>query len=315
MNQGVVIKSTGKWYSVRTDEGKIIECRIKGKFRLKGIQLTNPLAVGDQVSFDIEDRQETAIINHIHPRKNYIVRQSPRKKHYLHLLAANVDLAMVIVTFKFPDLKIGFIDRFLLMTAPHEIPSIIVINKADLYDDEDLGYVGGLKAIYEEIGYKVMLVSAITGEGIEALREELKDKRTFMSGHSGVGKSTLTQALQPGLELRTQELSDYSGKGQHTTTFAEMFDLKFGGELIDTPGIKELAFNNMDPMDIAHNFLEFFAKSKDCKFADCKHINEPHCAVKEALETGEISVLRYTNYLKLIEESEEQNYWERKTDW
>ncbi|MEO1437806.1 MAG: ribosome small subunit-dependent GTPase A [Bacteroidota bacterium] len=315
MNQGVVIKSTGKWYSVRAENGDVVECRIKGKFRLKGLKLTNPIAVGDQVEFELEPHGDTAMITQILPRKNYIARQSPRKKHFMHLLAANVDKAIVIVTIRFPDLKPGFIDRFLLMTAPHNIPSIIVINKADLYDEDDLELVGGLQAIYHPIGYKVMLVSALSGEGIEELRAELKGHRTFLSGHSGVGKSTLTQALQPGLELRTQELSDYSGKGQHTTTFAELFDLGFGGELIDTPGIKELAFNNMDPMDIAHNFLEFFEKSKECKFADCKHINEPHCAVKAALETGELSMLRYHNYLKLIEESEEQNYWERKTDW
>ncbi|MEM7103451.1 MAG: ribosome small subunit-dependent GTPase A [Bacteroidota bacterium] len=315
MEKGTVIKSTGSWYSVQTETGKIIDCRILGKFRLEGLKLTNPIAVGDVVMIQLEEQQETAIIKEILPRKNYILRQSPRKKHYMHLLAANVDQAAVIVTIRFPDLKPGFIDRFLLMTTPHDIPSSIIINKADIYDEEDLELCEIMKEVYESIGYPVFVVSALKDQGLEELRAYLKDKITFITGHSGVGKSTLANALQPGLELRTTELSDYSGKGQHTTTFAEMLPLDIGGSIIDTPGIKELAFINMDPIDIAHNFVELFEASKECRFHDCLHINEPHCAVKKGLEEGLISELRYSNYLKLVEEAKEQNYWERKTDW
>ncbi len=314
MKEGIVIKSTGKWYIVKTEAGKRYNCRVVGKFRLKEFKLTNPIAVGDVVIFDEED-EETGNISDVKPRKNYILRQSPRKKHYMHMLACNLDLAVIIVTIREPDLKIGFIDRFLLTTAPHDIPTAIVVNKADIYDEEDLELFGGLKAIYERIGYTVLLTSAENKSGIDEFKALLKDKTTLVCGHSGVGKTTLVNCLQDGLGLKTQMLSDYTGKGQHTTTFAEMFDLKFGGSIIDAPGIKELAFNNLDPLDIAHNFLEFFEASKDCKFQNCMHINEPKCAVKDAIEEGRISDLRYQNYLKLMAETKEQNYWERKTDW
>lgn len=314
MKEGIVIKSTGKWYSVKTDEGQHYNCRVVGKFRLKDIKLTNPIAVGDRVVFEAED-EETGNITDVMPRTNYILRQSPRKKHYMHMLACNVDLAVIIVTIREPDLKIGFIDRFLLTTAPQDIPSAIVVNKADIYDEEDLELFGGLKAIYGKIGYDVLLTSAENKTGIEELKALLKGKTTLICGHSGVGKTSLVNCIQDGLGLKTQELSDYTGKGQHTTTFAEMFELKFGGGIIDAPGIKELAFNNLEPLDIAHNFLEFFEASSDCKFQNCLHINEPKCAVKNAIEEGRISSLRYQNYLKLMEETKEQNYWERKTDW
>jgi ribosome biogenesis GTPase len=201
------------------------------------------------------------------------------------------------------------------MTTPHAIPTRIVVNKADLYDDEDLEIIGGLGVIYQNIGYPVHLASAVSHDGIDELKAVLKDKTTLVSGHSGVGKSTLINAIQKGLQLRTQEISDYSGKGQHTTTFAEMFPLDFGGYIIDTPGIKELSFNNMEPIDIAHNFVEFFEASRDCKVHDCLHLNEPSCAVKTGIEEGTISSLRYENYLRIMADIKEQNYWERKTDW
>lgn len=314
MLKGTVTKSTGSWYQVKTDDGRTHRSRIIGKFRLEGKKITNPVAVGDRVELELEDiEEETALIKAILPRDNYVVRQSPRKKHEMHLLASNVDQAIVIMTIKQPKLKIGFIDRFLLMTEPYEIPTIIVFNKADIYDDEDdLPIFGGLQAMYNDIGYEVLLVSAITGEGIEELKALLKDKTTLIAGQSGVGKSTLVNNLQPQLALRTQDLSDYTGKGQHTTTFAEMFALEGGGNIIDTPGIKTLGFNYLEPVDVAHNFREFFEASSDCKFGgNCLHRNEPACAVKEAIETGEISELRYINYLALLEEIEEQNYWER----
>ncbi len=291
-------------------DGQVIDCRIVGKFRLNGVPLTNPIAVGDQVKV-LPESEGQGLIKEILPRTNYVVRQSPRQKHNLHLLASNVDQAVVIVTIVNPNLKQGFIDRFLLMTEPYNIPTIVVFNKFDLYDEEDLEIFEGLKIIYGEIGYDIRLVSAVSGEGIEALRELLKDKTTLFSGQSGVGKSTLINAIQPKLELRTAELSDYSGKGQHTTTFAEMFPLDFGGYIIDTPGIKTLAFNNLSPLDVAHNFREFFEKSDECKFGgQCLHRTEPKCAVKAAIEAGEISELRYMNYLAILDDIENQNYWE-----
>jgi ribosome biogenesis GTPase len=222
-----------------------------------------------------------------------------------------VDQAVVIVTIIGPNLKPGFIDRFLLMTEPYNIPTCIVVNKADLYDEDTREIFGGLKIIYGEIGYEVLLVSAHDGEGLAALKDIFHDKTTLIGGQSGVGKSTLINAIQPQLDLRTGSVSDYSGKGQHTTTFAEMFELDFGGRIIDTPGIKLLAFNNLEPLDVAHNFREFFVKSPGCKFGSrCLHRNEPKCAVKDAVEAGEISEMRYSNYLNILDEIENQNYWE-----
>ncbi len=316
MKKGTVIKSTGSWYQVLLENGEVIDSRIVGKFRLDGKRLTNPVAVGDDVEVLIDEKDATATITNILPRRNYVIRQSPRRKHDLHLLASNVDQAMVIVTIIQPNLKQGFIDRFLLMTEPYEIPALLVFNKADLYEEEELAIYQYLEEIYEHIGYKVFLVSAADGSGVEELRAALKDKITLVAGQSGVGKSTLANAIQPSLELRTQELSDYSGKGQHTTTFAEMHPLDFGGSIIDTPGIKSLSFNHLEPMDVAHNFREFFKYSEDCKFGgNCLHRNEPGCAVKKAVEAEELSELRYINYLTLLEEIEEQNYWERHSEY
>ncbi len=311
MRKGTVIKSTGSWYNVRMENGEVLECRITGKFRLGKLKLTNPIAVGDEVNV-VTDDEGKGMIKKILPRKNYVVRQSPRQKQNLHLLASNVDQAVVIVTVVSPNLKQGFIDRFLLMTEPYNIPTFIVFNKSDVYSEEDLEIFGALKYIYEEIGYQVLLVSAIEKEGIGAFKDILKDKITLIGGQSGVGKSTLVNAAQPHLELRTTEISDHTGKGQHTTTFAEMFPLSFGGHIIDTPGIKTLSFSNLEPADVAHNFREFFATSPGCRFGgQCLHRTEPLCAVKEAVEEGRISELRYQNYLAILEEIEDQNYWER----
>ena len=308
--KGTVVKSTGSWYQVHLENEEQLQSRIIGKFRLNGLKLTNPVAVGDEVQVE-KGSDGTGLIKKILPRRNYMVRQSPRKKHHLHLLASNIDQAILVMTITQPKLKQGFIDRFLLMTEPHDIPVTIVFNKSDVYDEGHVAVYEYLQEIYEEIGYQTMLVSAQESHGLEELKSYLKDKVTLMSGQSGVGKSTLLNSLQPSLELRTTELSDYSGKGQHTTTFAEMHPLDFGGFIIDTPGIKTLAFNNLEPMDVAHNFREFFKYSVDCKFADCTHRNEPHCAVKEAIEAGIISELRYHNYIQILEEIEEQNSWER----
>lgn len=310
---GTVIRSTGSWYMVREDSGQVWECRIIGKFRLDDMILTNPVAVGDEVSFMPESGEMgKALIRLIHPRRNYIARQSPRQKHHLHLLASNIDQAVVIVTVVEPHLKPGFIDRFLLMTEPQDIPAIIIFNKSDLYGAEEMASYEQMHAVYTGLGYRVLLTGALEKKGLDTLRDILKDQTTLIMGQSGVGKSTLVNAVQPRLQLKTSEISDYSGKGQHTTTFAEMFELDFGGRIIDTPGIKTLSFNNLEPMQVAHNFREFFKLSPGCKFGSaCTHRNEPQCAVLQALETGDISEWRYLNYVNILEEVEEQNYWER----
>ena len=312
MQKGIIVRSTGSWYQVRLENGEQLRCRIVGKIRLKGIKTTNPVAVGDEVEIEIEGGEEgTGIIKNILPRRNQVIRQSPRKKHQLHLIAANVDQAVVMVTMAQPKLKQGFIDRFLLMTEPYNIPTTIIFNKADVYEEDDMLLYDYLKDVYQKIGYNVLLVSALDKTGVEEFRALLKDKTSLIGGQSGVGKSTLVNALQPSLDLKTMEISDYSGKGQHTTTFAEMHDLEFGGYIIDSPGIKTLSFNNLEPLDVAHNFREIFELSKNCKFSNCMHLNEPKCAVKDAVESEEISDLRYNNYMLILAEVEGQNYWER----
>jgi len=282
-----------------------------GRFKLDGQNLTNPVAVGDKVNVSVDAVHDDAMITDIGPRKNYVVRQSPRQKHELHLIASNVDQAFIIATLVQPRLKQGFIDRCLMMTEPHDIPACIVFNKSDVYGEDELALYEGLSDIYTEIGYQTLLTSAISGAGLDDMRALLKDKVTLFCGQSGVGKSTLVNAIQPQFDLKVTELSDYTGKGQHTTTFAEMYTLDFGGYIIDMPGIKTLSFNNLEPMDVAHNFREFFALSPSCRYPNCIHRTEPDCAVKDALEKGQVSELRYMNYLKIIEEIEEQNYWER----
>jgi ribosome biogenesis GTPase len=311
--KGVVLKSTGSWYAVQKEDLSVIECRITGKFRLDGLPTTNPIAVGDRVLLVPDNEAGKGIIKEILPRHNYVVRQSPRNKHEVHLLASNVDQAVVVVTMVQPKLKQGFLDRFLLMTEPYNIATLIVFNKADLYEETDLNHFRSLKKIYGYIGYECLLLSAETGFGLDILSEKLTGKITLIGGQSGVGKSSLLNQLDPEHRRKTGIISDYSGKGQHTTTFAEMFPYSLGGSIIDTPGIKTLSFNYLSPEEVAHNFREFFELSKKCRFGgSCLHRNEPECAVKEGLRKKEVSELRYQNYLQILMEIEEQNYWERQ---
>ena len=312
---GVVIKSTGSWYRVRFPDHSEWMCRITGKHRLMGFQLTNPVAVGDWVDVVPESEENTGLIKKILPRKNYVVRQSPRQKHQLHFLASNIDQALVVTTIVQPNLKQGFIDRFLVMTEPYDIPTSIIFNKSDLYGKEEMELFNECKELYEKLGYSVLLTSALENSSIEELKSSLKDKVSLIAGQSGVGKSSLINRLDPNLVLTTDFISDYSGKGQHTTTFAEMHALTFGGYIIDTPGIKTLSFNHLEPQDITHNFREIFKTGHNCRFSNCTHRNEPGCAVKAAVESGEIHEWRYYNYLQIMEEIEDQNYWERHKDY
>ena len=316
MRYATVTRSTGSWYDVELDGGERWACRAKGRFRIAGLRTTNPIAVGDRVGVlgDDDGDENTGSIVKLEPRRNYVLRQSPRKKHELHILAANIDLAILVMTVVEPMLKQGLIDRFLLSTEPYDIPTALVFNKADLYDEGALEVYAALEHLYTEIGYQVMLVSATEGYGMDGLRELLRDKVTMVSGQSGVGKSSLLNGVEPGLGARVGEISDYSGKGQHTTTFAEMHALSFGGKLIDTPGIKNFSFNHLQERDVADNFREFFALSQNCRFNNCLHRDEPGCAVKAAVEAEEVSELRYVNYLTILQEVEDQNYWEIHTD-
>lgn len=309
---GLIMRSTGSWYEVLLqNENRIVSCRIVGKLKLEKDTITNPVAVGDHVEVEFEHDGQ-GIIKNILPRKNFIARQSPKSRLQIHLIACNIDQAMLITSMREPDLKPGFIDRFLLTTEPQNIPVIIVFNKWDIYTEKDKSEFEELKKIYEKIGHQVLAASSVDKYGIDVLKEKLNHKTTLISGQSGVGKSSLINQLSPGLKLKTSNLSGYSGKGIHTTTFAEMFRLDFDGFIIDTPGIKSLSFNNLSVMDVAHNFREFFEISDKCKFGSkCTHRNEPDCAVKAAIEQGDISEVRYKNYLNVVEEIEAMNYWER----
>lgn len=302
--QGLVIKSTGSWYQVHAEDGEIYDCRIKGKFRIKGIQTTNPLAVGDQVDFELEPNSGNGVIDKLHERKNYIIRKSINLSKQAQIIAANMDQAFLVVTLASPRTSMGFIDRFLATAEAYGIPAVLIFNKLDLFNDAGLEILEDYKAIYENIGYPCYTVSALEGTNIHIIEDLLKDKTTLFSGHSGVGKSSLINALMPDLDIKTGEVSEASDKGQHTTTFAEMHELPFGGYLIDTPGIRELGIFDIRPEELGHYFVEMRALLNQCKFHNCRHVNEPGCAVIKAVEEGQIELSRYESYLSIYHGNE-----------
>jgi ribosome biogenesis GTPase len=306
---GTVYKSTGSWYFVKSESGLFCRCRIKGKFRLKGIKSTNPIAVGDEVEFDIETKgdEEVGVIKLIHERRNYIVRKSVNLSKQTQIIASNIDLAFLLITINNPPTLSTFIDRFLVTAQAYSIEVILVFNKIDTYNLEQQSEISYLKDIYEPIGYTCVEVSAKENTNVEVVKNLMKHKTSMFSGHSGVGKTTLLNAIEPGLNLKTKQISDQHQQGQHTTTFAEMFDLSFDAKIIDTPGIKGFGVVAIEKEELGDYFTEFFALKSGCKFHNCIHVNEPQCAVKDALEDEKISWSRYKSYLQILE-GEEENY-------
>ena len=304
---GIVYKSTGSWYTVKTKESQFLECRIKGKFRIKGIKSTNPIAVGDWVDYELDTSADVTIgvINAIHDRKNYIVRKSVNLSKQTHIIASNIDVVFLLITINNPVTTTSFIDRFLVTAEAYGIKAVLVFNKIDTYDEATLDEQLYLQYIYSNIGYTCLRVSAKEGKGLDDLKDLMKGKVSMFSGHSGVGKSTLVNALEPSLNLKTKEISDSHLQGQHTTTFAEMFDLSFDARIIDTPGIRGFGVVDMEKQEVGDYFPEFFALKQECKFNNCLHKEEPHCAVKEALDNDEIAWSRYKSYIQILEGDEE----------
>ncbi len=304
---GTVYKSTGSWYIVHNEQGAVYHCRIKGKFRIEGIKSTNPVAVGDIVDFDLDtDSDEvTGIISNIHDRQNYIIRKSVNLSKQTHIIAANIDQVFLLITLKNPQTFTTFIDRFLVTAEAYEVSPILLFNKVDTYNEEELLEIKYLAAIYREIGYTCIGISAKNGKNVEKVKDMMKGKTSMFAGHSGVGKSTLINRLDPSLSLKTSEISQQHKQGQHTTTFAEMFDLNFNARIIDTPGIKGFGVVDMDKDEIGDYFPEFFNLKSECKFNNCLHIEEPKCAVKAALDEGILAWSRYKSYLQILEGDEE----------
>ncbi len=311
---GLVIRNTGYSYTVKSDAGDVFDCKVKGNFRIRGIRTTNPVAIGDRVTFtpqevdgDIEQAKQ-GLITELDDRKNYIIRKSTNLSKQSHIIAANVDMCFLIVTIKQPETPLQFIDRFLASAEAYSVPVTLVFNKIDLIDEEWQDYLEGVVTLYETIGYPCCKVSATTGEGVEALRAELNGKITLLSGNSGVGKSTLINALFPSLNLRTSEISDAYNTGKHTTTFSEMYETGDGGYIIDTPGIKGFGTFDMKKEEVGHYFKEIFHFAADCRFNNCTHTHEPHCAVREAVERHDIAESRYNSYISMLDDEKEDKY-------
>ncbi|MBZ9728347.1 ribosome small subunit-dependent GTPase A [Salegentibacter sp. JZCK2] len=307
--KGTVYKSTGSWYQVKSEAGKFYDCRIKGKFRIKGIKSTNPVAVGDRVEFDIEDKEgaEQGVIKKIDKRENYIIRKSVNLSKQTHIIAANIDQVFLLITLNNPPTLTTFIDRFLVTAEAYHVKAVLLFNKVDTYNEDELVEIKYLAAIYRNAGYDCIGISATTGKNVDKVKEMMLGKTSMFAGHSGTGKSTLINAIEPGLNLKTSQISEQHKQGQHTTTFAEMFDLNFDARIIDTPGIKGFGVVEIEKEELGNYFPEFFKMKQDCKFHNCLHLEEPQCAVKDALEDGEIAWSRYKSYLQILE-GEEDNY-------
>lgn len=302
-----VYKSTGSWYVTKNEEGKVFNARIKGVFKIEGITSTNPIAVGDKVEIELEnDAEGTAMITEIHERRNYITRQSPSNKNQHHIVASNLDQAVLFATLKDPRTSTGFIDRYLVTCEAYHIPAIIIFNKSDIYRKKEEEKFAELRMVYHDIGYKVFKSSVKLQEGLEEIKAALENKTTLISGHSGVGKSSFINTLFPSFNLKTQDVSGWSGKGMHTTTFAEMFDLPGGGKLIDTPGMREFGIVDISKQELSHYFPEMRELLQECQFNNCMHINEPGCAIKKAVEDGSIYYERYVSYLNILDSFDEK---------
>ena len=308
METGIVIKSTGSWYLVRQTDGTIIKCRIRGKLRTKGVRTTNPIAVGDYVDYQAESNTEQGLIQNIHERRNYIIRKSINLSKEAHILAANIDQAILVVTLTSPRTYTQFIDRFLATAEAYQIPSILIFNKIDLYDNALKNEMKNLINIYQSIGYTCIQAAVTKGIGVNEINAVTQGKLTLLAGHSGVGKSTIANALNPALNLRTTEISASHDSGMHTTTYPEMHPLLNGGYIIDSPGIKGFGTIDMSKDEISHYFPEVFAESANCQFYNCTHTHEPKCAVKQAVEQGTISQSRYNSYLNLLNDEDEDKY-------
>lgn len=302
-----IYKSTGSWYVTKGEDGRFYNARIKGVLKIDGITSTNPIAVGDEVEMEVEDvQEESAIISQILDRRNYIARVSPHNKRQHHIIASNVDQSLLFVTLRDPRTSQGFIDRFLISCEAYHVPAILLFNKADLYRNKEMDRFAEMKEMFEKVGYTVLLTSVKEEKGLDAVKDLLKDKVTLLSGHSGVGKSTLINALFPSFNLRTSEVSSWSGKGMHTTTFAEMFDLPHGGQVIDTPGIRELGLVDIEKTELSHYFPEMRNRLQACQFNNCLHLEEPGCAIKAAVANGEIHEDRYMSYYNLYHSMEDE---------
>jgi len=307
LNRGIVLKSTGSHYKVLGDDGKIADCSVKGKLRIKELRNTNPIAVGDNVLYEMDGKNESAVISEVLDRRNYILRKASNLSRHSQIIAANVDQLFLMITIILPETPVEFIDRFLITAEAYRVPATILINKTDLYGEDELEKMDYLESMYNKIGYEFLKLSLYDNTGLESLQVQLKDKITLLSGNSGVGKTTLLNCLNPALNLKTEAISDYHKQGKHTTTFPEMHPMPFGGFVIDTPGIKGFGVVDMEKNEIYHFFREIFLASKACRFNNCLHLDEPGCSVREAVEKGDIDFLRYRSYLNIMD-SDDRKY-------